>query len=139
MKSKELSNACKTLDLEFSILASHEAKHYIASVRNKFNPQQVIGHLAINDEDSVSLKTDEHEFTMSDKFNESPIRLFFDQQSNEKNVVFELTNGRKLSEVLGECYGMEYFISDPELSFLVSVNWYSIEIVGEITSRYLMD
>lgn len=139
MKSKELSHACRTLDLEFSILTSNEAKQYLVAVRNKFNPQQVTGHLAISGEDSVSLKTDEHEFTLSNKFNEGAIRLFFDQESNEKNTVFELKNGPKLSEVLGECYGMEYFISDPELSFLISVNWYSIEIVGEITSKYLMD
>lgn len=28
--------------------------------------------------------------------------------------------------------GMEYFISDKDISYLISVNWYSIEYVGNI-------
>ena len=28
--------------------------------------------------------------------------------------------------------GMEYFISDAELNYLIAVNWYAIEYVGDV-------
>lgn len=135
-KIEQLINACKELNLEFDVLTSDDAKYYIRTVLDKYTPKKTTGHVSIGDKKSVILNTDENEFSFSEKFDQSPIRIFFDQENFENDLVFELNNGQRLGNVLGECFGMEYFVSNPNVSFLVSVNWYSIEIVGDIASKF---
>lgn len=40
-----------------------------------------------------------------------------------------LKEGKYFSKLIEECYGMEYFMTDEKNSFLISVNWYIIEIL----------
>jgi hypothetical protein len=89
----------------------------------------VTGHLSIGSELSEEMSTDEHEFTFSEKYLSGPVYVFFEQDYFNKNQIFVLKKGRLFSQLIQECYGMEYFMTDEKNSFLISVNWYIIEIV----------
>lgn len=49
-----------------------------------------------------------------------------------KDVVVIIEDARNISRLMENSSGMEYFISDKDISFLISVNWYSIEYVGNV-------
>ena len=136
MNIEELKNACELIGAEHEHLTGKLAIDYINEVTSIFRPSKKTGHLAIHSDKSVTLNTEAYEFTLSEKFDQKPIYLFFDQKGSEKDSVFILRNGRRLGEVLEECFGMEYFVSNKERTFLISVNWYSIEIVGELKDRF---
>lgn len=126
----ELINACTILNMEYSILQGEEASEFIHNAKTCYNPAKMEGHLAIQFENSDHYSTDEFEFEYSKFLDDEPIFLFFDQSSSEKDVVFKLYRGKSLCDVLQECFGIEYFVTNEIQSYLISVNWYTIEVVG---------
>ena len=64
---------------------------------------------------------------------EEPILIFFEQTDLNKNRVVYINDGRKLCNILEHAYGLEYFIINEKISYLLAVNWYAIEGVGTIT------
>lgn len=127
---EELAKAGKLLDKKFSLMEQLDAIEYINSVIAKFNPEKTSGHLAINSEKSIRISTDLMEFEYSQYLDDEPVYLFFDQNSQENNTVVKIHDGQSLSGILEECFGMEYFLSNEKITYLISVNWYTIEVVG---------
>ncbi|HRB71609.1 MAG TPA: hypothetical protein PK776_07150 [Flavobacterium sp.] len=127
-KILELENGAKLLGLPYEILNKNIGREIISDIFEKFKPNKVEGHLAVDSDTSVKLKTEDHEFSFSKDFEEEPIYLFFEQDEIHDGQVFVLQDGRALSDLLNECFGMEYFISNKEYKYLIAVNWYVIEI-----------
>ncbi|KMQ62812.1 hypothetical protein ACM40_06090 [Chryseobacterium sp. BLS98] len=96
---------------------------------NKFKPIKVIGNLSIGSDISEKLPTDEYEFNFSEKYISGTVSIFFEQDYYNKNQIFVLKNGKLFSKLMQECYGMEYFLTNDINSYLISVNWYVIEIL----------
>lgn len=128
-KIKELESAAKKLFLEYSIIEAERAGEFIQETINKFKVSKITGHLSIDSEISKKISTDEHEFTFSKEYLSDTAYVFFEQDYYNKNQIFILKKGNLFSQLIQECYGMEYFITDEKKSFLISVNWYTIEIV----------
>lgn len=128
-KIKELESAAKKLFLEYSIIEGEKAGEFIQETLNKFKVSKITGHLSIDNDVSKKMSTDEHEFTFSKEYLSDAVYIFFEQDYHNKNQIFILKEGTLFSQLIQECYGMEYFITDEKKSFLISVNWYIIEIV----------
>jgi len=128
-KIKELEAAAKKLLLEYSIIEGETAQKFILGTFNKFKPIKVIGNLSIGSDISDKLSTDEYEFNFSEKYISGTVSVFFEQDYYNKNQIFILKNGKLFSKLMQECYGMEYFLTNDINSYLISVNWYVIEIL----------
>ncbi|ODC05551.1 hypothetical protein BFW38_16960 [Terasakiispira papahanaumokuakeensis] len=99
------------------------------SVLKKFKPFKTTGHLSIG-KDSKSIKTEEHEFSYSKKLSKGAAYIFFDQESKDRNTLVIIEEGSQLCNIMENAYGMEYFLSNKELDYLIAVNWYAIEGAG---------
>lgn len=125
-----MENAAKLLGFDYEILKDERAEKLIETVFEKFEPSFTQGHLLINSSDSVRLKTDNHEFSFSEQLDDEPVCIFFQQYPPTAGLIFKLTKGRLFSKLLEECYGMEYFVTNQHGDYLISVNWYVIEILN---------
>ncbi|KEQ17555.1 hypothetical protein GZ78_17580 [Endozoicomonas numazuensis] len=99
----------------------------------KFHPDKLSGHLSIGHE-STSIALEPWEFSYSKKLKDEPLFIFFEQRDVNKNKMACIKNGKKLCSILEQAYGMEYFVTNQNVSFLLAVNWYEIEGIGEITN-----
>ncbi|MCU7612970.1 hypothetical protein N0B16_00815 [Chryseobacterium sp. GMJ5] len=126
---KELEEAAKKLSLEYSIIEGETAQKFIQDTINLFKPFRVTGHLGIGSEKSIILSTEGNEFNFSEKYVLGTAYVFFEQNYYNKNQIFVLQEGKFFSQLLLECSQLEYFITDNSHSFLISVNWYAIEIL----------
>jgi len=127
----ELVRVCQELGVPFSVLEKSDAQAFIQSAIGKFMPAKTSGHLSIGG-DAVALPLEEHEFTYSENLPNSPVIVFFDQENHNRGMALRLSDGRVLGRVMGKSFGMEYFVTDPNLSFLLAVNWYAIEGTGVV-------
>ncbi|KNB71980.1 hypothetical protein ADS79_16230 [Brevibacillus reuszeri] len=100
-------------------------------VLEKYKPWKTEGHLSIG-EDANSLSTDDYEFSFSLSMESVPAFIFFEQNYINKCDVVVVDDAKNITSLMENSHGMEYFISDESLSFLISVNWYSIEYAGDI-------
>lgn len=116
-KIKELESAAKKLFLEYSIIEAERAGEFIQETINKFKVSKITGHLSIDSEISKKISTDEHEFTFSKEYLSDTAYVFFEQDYYNKNQIFILKEGTLFSELIQECYGMEYFITDEKRAF----------------------
>ncbi|UTY60820.1 hypothetical protein HPQ68_17320 [Massilia sp. erpn] len=72
-----------------------------------------------------------NEFTYSTHLDAGPACVFFEQHGADRDRVLILHDGKSLSKVFENAFGMEYFVSDEKKSYLLAVNWYVIEGAGE--------
>ena len=61
-----------------------------------------------------------------------PAFIFFEQNQINRCDVVRVEDARNISSLMENSHGMEYFISDAGLTYLIAVNWYAIEYVGDI-------
>ncbi|MBC9811693.1 hypothetical protein H9Y05_04310 [Crocinitomicaceae bacterium CZZ-1] len=127
--AEELKHAAEKLALDYELLTGETAAAIINTSFEKFEPFRRQGHLGIMHERSVKLKLSEHEYTFSEQLNDEPLLVFFEQTRENVAVVFKLFKGRYFCQLLEECYGMEYFLTNTHMDYLIAVNWYTIEIV----------
>lgn len=125
----EIIEAAKLTETECCVLSKEKAKQYIKQVLDKFNPQKTQGHLSIYN-NSASLPVNEYEFTYGSYLPQEPAYLFFDQVT-KKDTVIKISNAQKTGELLLQCSGMEYFLSNEASTYLIAVNWYVVEGAGE--------
>ncbi len=119
------------MSIKAALLSKEQGCKYILAALEKYKPWKTEGHLSIG-EDANSLSTDDYEFSFSLSMESVPAFIFFEQNYiNECNVVV-VDDAKNISSLMGNSHGMEYFISDESLSFLISVNWYVIEYTGDI-------
>lgn len=127
---QELEDAARLLGFDYEILQGTSAEKLIGSVLQTFEPGFTQGHLLIGSKNSVRLKTDDHEFSFSEKLDDEPVLIFFQQYLPNTGIIFKLNKGRLFSKLLTECYAMEYFMTNEKAGYLISVNWYVIEILN---------
>ena len=128
-KINELEKGANLLKLVYETLDIEASSAFINSVFEKFKPTKVSGHLSIGSDKSEKIKTEDNEFHFSLNLEDEPIYVFFEQDGINKSQVFILLNGKMFSSLLEECFGIEYFISNKTQDYLISVNWYVIEIL----------
>lgn len=131
-KIEEIENACKKLNIDVEIISKETSMKLIEEIVEKYKPHKLSGHLAIYN-DSISIPTSDYEFTFSTYLNKESIYIFFDQENHEKNQVIRIEEGQRLHQIMEESYGMEYFLTNKKMSYLIAVNWYVIEGAGEAT------
>ena len=62
--------------------------------------------------------------------------IFFEQNSELKGkTVLEIENLKLLGKILIKTSGMEYFLTNQDMNFLIAVNWYVIEIAGVVEEQ----
>lgn len=129
--AKELISIAPTIDVKANLLSKEQAEKYISYVLNKYHPWKTTGHLSIGD-NAGKLSTEENEFTFSLSMKNEPAYIFFEQNTINKNDVVVIENAKNISKLMENSHGMEYFISDKNATYLIAVNWYSIEYTGDI-------
>lgn len=128
---KEIERACIEFEIGYEILSKEKAIQIIEFVVNKFKVQKITGHLAINTNDSISIPFEKYEFSYANYLNDEPIFLFFDQESTDRNSVIKINSAKKMSVIMENSWGMEYFVTNECFSYLLAVNWYVIEGIGD--------
>lgn len=126
---EELIKIANEVEIQYCILEGAVAKQYISSVYEVFSPERTRGHLSIGS-DSLNISTDKYEFEFSHFWDGMSCFVFFEQKGDDINKVFVLKDNKKLSQMMEKSFGMEYFVSDKAVSYLIAVNWYCIEYVG---------
>ena len=126
---KELLSVCVEMGIESNTLTKDESKGYLSKIIEKYNPEKMTGHLSIGGQ-SITIPLEEHEFTYSKNLKCQPLLVFFDQDGIDRKKVVRIENGQLLCDILENSFGMEYFISNEQVDYLIAVNWYAIEGVG---------
>jgi hypothetical protein len=125
----ELKSNADKVGLNYSIIKGIEAEKLISEIFRKFDPLRTSGHLAISDNSKI-IPLEYNEFTYTLAIKKQKGYLFFDQEGFDKNIVLEVENIQRVGELMEESFGIEYFLSNSNLSFLIAVNWYVIEVSG---------
>lgn len=133
---RELLKVSKQLGFASSCITGDDAKKYIDRVFYKFNPEKKTGHLAIGG-NTISISAEKYDSTYSKYLPSTSGLVFFEQNHLNRDSIFAVDNISLLCEIMDESYGMEYFVSNKNIEFLIAVNWYSIEIKGDIKDRFL--
>ncbi|WP_156957943.1 hypothetical protein [Paracidovorax oryzae] len=126
-KISELLDACSILNVPAKIISAENFESKKNEIFKKYHPEQTVNHYSIGG-DSIVLPTEEYEFSLFENFPDINILLFFGSDSKEDCLSIESLSS--LSKIMENCYGMEYFVSDQDASFLISVNWYVINLQG---------
>lgn len=132
--SEEIEKVCGHLKIGCRVLPTAEASELLCKVFEKYSVTKKAGHLSIGSH-SVKIPTEQFEFTYSEILNPEPVYMFFDQKNYNKKDVVVIDNGRNIGLIMANSIGMEYFITDMNLSYLIAVNWYMIEAKGSIEPR----
>ncbi len=132
---KELMCVGSKINVSSHSIIGDEANTYIESIFHKYKPERKIGHLMIGG-DSIAISAEKYDSVYSKEL--PPIKgyVFFEQNKFNKNNIFVIDDVSCLCDVMNEAYGMEYFVSDENLDFLIAVNWYVVEAAG-IARRWL--
>ena len=125
----ELIQASNNTDIDIVILNEDDSKQYIKKVIDAFRPFKTTGHLSIGNETLV-IPLEGNEFSYSEYLKSESAYVFFDQEGRDKNSVVVVKDAKLIGHLMKEAYGMEYFISNEKVDFLIAVNWYVIEIAG---------
>lgn len=130
-RAEELLRAAGELGLSCALMPEGQALVYVAEVLRRYRPRSISEHLAIGG-DTVSVPLEEPEFSYAQHLGPGPAFVFFEQEEGDQDRrrVVVVQDGRSLGELFGNTYGMEYFVSDAAMGFLLAVNWYVIEGTG---------
>jgi hypothetical protein len=112
-------------------LDDNSSKDYIKRVISKFKPLKIAGHLAIG-ANSQTISLEKYEYSYSKYLNSEPALLFFDQEGLDRNTVVVVKDAKLVGDLMENSYGMEYFLSNEKLDYLIAVNWYVIEVSDSV-------
>lgn len=125
----ELINVGGLLGIDCCALNKSDAIKLINLVIKKHNPLKITDHLGIG-HDSYSLSLDEYEYEYSKYLANEEAYIFFDQAGSNRNSVVVVSDARRICDLMSNTYGMEYFVTNKNMEYLIVVNWYVIEILG---------
>lgn len=134
-KSEEIIEVSRELGVACDLMEEKQAVNYIPKVLEKFKPFKVTGHLQIGD-NAISLPIEENEFSYSKKLDSEMACMFFEQNFSERNVVLMIENAKLVCHVMENCSGIEYFLSNDRIEYLIAVNWYSVHVAGTVRGRF---
>ncbi|WP_336785880.1 hypothetical protein [Paenibacillus sp. MMO-177] len=128
--ARELTQTGINLGIDTILLNKIESEQYIKKVIEFFRPSKTTGHVSIGTDESLIIPLEENEFTFSVHLKSEPAFVFFDQEGLDKNTVIVINDAKLIGQLMENSYGMEYFVSNEKVDFLVSVNWYVINVAG---------
>ena len=128
--TKEILDVSRNLGIPCELLSKTKGVQFINSVFEKFSPNKKTGHLAIH-HDSISIPLELYEFSYSSFLEKEPAYIFFDQEGLDKGNVIVVENGKEIGQIMENAFGMEYFVSNKEMDYLLAVNWHVIEGIGK--------
>ncbi|MFT6921983.1 MAG: hypothetical protein ACJA1C_000981 [Crocinitomicaceae bacterium] len=131
--SEEFINACSELNINCQLLSKTDSLTIISELKQRFNLKKISGHLALQD-DSFKLPLEPNEFSFSTLLKKESAYIFFDQENINKEEVLKFENAQNLCSILENCFGMEYFLTNESLTYLIAVNWYVLEATGDVTA-----
>lgn len=126
----ELIQASNNLGIDIVVIDEITSKKYIKRVIDKFKPFKTTGHLSIGN-DTLIIPLEENEFIYSKYLESEPAYIFFDQEGRDRNSVVVVKDAKRIGDLMENSYGMEYFVSNEKVDFLIAVNWYVIEVAGQ--------
>jgi hypothetical protein len=136
-QAKELIEVANTLNIKAELLNKEDSQQFIRDILAVFKPFKTTGHLAIGG-NSISIPLDSNEFSYSQNLEQENGYIFFDQYSTaSQKTVVRIADIRNVGEIMGESFGMEYFLSNHKMDFLIAVNWYVIEVSGSIKEKFM--
>ncbi|MCV2884711.1 hypothetical protein OE749_08385 [Aestuariibacter sp. AA17] len=130
---EELSRVSRELGVNISLMPKEWGSTYIELILNKFKPFKITGHVSIG-ESATATSLENHEFSYSKNLEDEPVYVFFEQKGDKRENVIMVEDGRLLCDLFANAYGMEYFVSNKNGDYLIAVNWYAIEGVGNVSS-----
>ncbi|MFM2483468.1 hypothetical protein [Celerinatantimonas sp. YJH-8] len=126
----EIKEKANKLGMSVDIITGEKAKNYINFIFSKYGNVKKTGHISLDE--GIKIKNDEDsEFLFFEKFDKENLYVFFEQDLINRNTCIKVSNGKILSKILIDCFGMEYFVSNDVGGFLVAVNWYTIHYLEE--------
>lgn len=129
-EAEELLNIGEKLNIKIELLMDDDAEEFINRTLNRFKPFKISGHLGIGNS-SFKLPIDTLEFSYMKYLREECGYIFWGQESRQrKKTVVRIKNIRLLGKILENSFGMEYFLTNEKVDFLIAVNWYVIEFTG---------
>jgi hypothetical protein len=142
-QAKELIEVANRLNIEVELLNEEDSQQFIREILGVFKPFKITGHLAIGG-DSISIPLDSNELLDSNEFlysqnlEQENGYIFFDQYSTAgQKTVVKIADIRNVGKIIGESFGMEYFLSNHKRDFLIAVNWYVIEVSGNVKEKFI--
>lgn len=129
---EEIELSCKKLNIAYRILSEVDSMIVIENVINKFNVRIKTGHLEIGT-NSTEISLSEYEYSYSKYLIQESVYIFFDQENHNRNQVICIDNGQRVCDIMEASFGMEYFMTNHNFSYLIAVNWYVIEGAGIVT------
>jgi len=128
--AQELIAAGNRAKINVELLDANVSSKYIEQLLITFNPFKTTGHLGIVI-NSLTISLEENEFSFFEFLNSEPAYIFFDQDDPQgKSVVVKIEDAKVAGRVFEDSFGMEYFLSNEQMDYLVAVNWYVIEFAG---------
>ena len=126
----ELVSIGREMGINIKILPENESKNIIDTAMKRFRPYKREGHLGIGG-NSVTLPINDWEYSYMEYLPKGVGLIFFEQKNllNGKTVV-KISDLRLLGKILKESFGMEYFLTNEKINFLIAVNWYVVEAAG---------
>lgn len=129
-EAEEIITISKKIGVKVELLADGEAKLFIQKALELFSPFKNTGHLGIG-HDSFVIPITKWEYSYMDYLCQEKGYIFFPQRNLlSKKTVVRIEDLRMLGKILEESFGMEYFLTNRYMDFLIAVNWYAIEVTG---------
>jgi hypothetical protein len=132
--TKEILSVADRIGVKARLLPATVGSNLISKAINIYRPSKTSGHLAIH-KNSASIPLEAVEFTYCGVLGRRPVYVFFDQQGIDKGLVVSVREGVRLCDLLKESFGMEYFVTDKRFSYLIAVNWYVLEVAGDLKGK----
>jgi hypothetical protein len=123
---KELSDTATKLNIQLEILPQDFSADFIQSVLKKYTPANTTNHLAVGN-NCKELPLETFEFTYSESLQQEPGYLFFEQIGLGTKTLLKIENITETCKLFENSFGIEYFLTNKTLDFLISVNWYVLQ------------
>lgn len=134
-QANELLDIGNALHIKVQLLTDEEGKEHIHKALDLWKPFKTTGHLGIG-HDTIHLPIDMWEFSYMEYLCQESGYVFFEQTTDlYKKTVVKIQDIRALGKILEKEFGMEYFLTNEKMDFLIAVNWYTIEVCGAAKRR----
>jgi len=129
--AQELADVGNKLGIQVTLLDKNTSEKIIKRTVDHFVPYKTAGHLSIGN-NAMTFPLESYEFTYTEYLKSEPAYIFFDQSNFNRNQVAVINDAKKLGFLMENSFGMEYFVSNESLEYLIAVNWYVIEASGSV-------
>jgi hypothetical protein len=124
---KELLNTASFTGIKLSVMEKEFSRNFINNVLEKFKPSNITNHLSVG-ENCYTLPCEDYEFSYSESLKSEPGYLFFEQTGKGFECLLKIDEIRETGKLFYNSFGIEYFLVNENMDYLISVNWYTVQI-----------